>query len=434
MAPPRRGFDHRRPVMSGTSLGGEVVDLTNSDEEEAESMDTETHPVDEPELPRQRLPRYDRAIIDLSTDSSPVVPRHHDRHERRNERLRHARSRATPEQEHSRRTPYLEGRHPPSLIREGSSDVTFMRARHREDTERARRERQQERVLQEADRGTPSPPHRPSRRDLFDLVVDAEAGEQGPGNGSIDLTDGDDEVVFVSERLNPNRRTRSRQAPHHTARPHAQMRDDAGTQIAGQMGVAGMTGLTRLQRLLNGDLSADSQRGAFPHIRDVMGLLGGITGLAAYSRPTPPAGGRTAFAPPGPLNYAMAGFNMGYQQPPQTPQPPYEAPEKPPIGFTRSPAEDEVVVCPNCGDELCVGEGEEKRSVWVVKACGHVYCGQCMTHRRATKANSKGKARDDGKGKQRDDGAPNVRPFKECVVDGCDSKVSARTSVIQLFL
>lgn len=41
-------------------------------------------------------------------------------------------------------------------------------------------------------------------------------------------------------------------------------------------------------------------------------------------------------------------------------------------GFTRSPGEDDVLVCPHCGHELCSGESEEKQQAWVVKACGHV--------------------------------------------------------------
>lgn len=53
--------------------------------------------------------------------------------------------------------------------------------------------------------------------------------------------------------------------------------------------------------------------------------------------------------------------------PPET----YKAPSPPPEGFTRNVKEDEVVVCPNCDEELGTGN-ETKQQIWVVKKCGHV--------------------------------------------------------------
>jgi hypothetical protein len=50
----------------------------------------------------------------------------------------------------------------------------------------------------------------------------------------------------------------------------------------------------------------------------------------------------------------------------------YQAPPAAPKGFTRSAKEADVLVCPNCGDELCAGEVELKKQVWIVKGCGHV--------------------------------------------------------------
>ena len=46
----------------------------------------------------------------------------------------------------------------------------------------------------------------------------------------------------------------------------------------------------------------------------------------------------------------------------------------PPVrqGFTRSPTDDQTIVCPNCGDELGTGETDEQRQVWFVRGCGHV--------------------------------------------------------------
>lgn len=73
------------------------------------------------------------------------------------------------------------------------------------------------------------------------------------------------------------------------------------------------------------------------------------------------------------MDYGMVGFDLGMGMgivEPATPK--YEAPPPPAEGFTRSPEEDEEVVCPNCGDELAVGKDETKQQVWVVKSCGHV--------------------------------------------------------------
>ncbi|KAK3044225.1 hypothetical protein LTS18_001847, partial [Coniosporium uncinatum] len=90
------------------------------------------------------------------------------------------------------------------------------------------------------------------------------------------------------------------------------------------------------------------------------------------------------------MDYGSAAFDLGLDRigtaaRGPAPPPTYEAPPKAPEGFTRSPEEDDVIVCPNCGDELMTGETETKRQIWVVKTCGHVYCGQCMLFRTKVK-------------------------------------------------
>jgi hypothetical protein len=72
------------------------------------------------------------------------------------------------------------------------------------------------------------------------------------------------------------------------------------------------------------------------------------------------------------MDFGMAAFDLGIGEPARPPTPKYEAPPPPEKGFTRSPEEDEEVVCPNCGDELGVSEEETKAQVWVIKSCGHV--------------------------------------------------------------
>lgn len=139
------------------------------------------------------------------------------------------------------------------------------------------------------------------------------------------------------------------------------------------------------------------------------------------------------------LDFEVVGFDLG-QQRQRTVTPTYEAPQAAPEGFTRSPAEDDVLVCPNCGDELCVGDTDLKRQVWILKGCGHVgfsrcfieaeqeltplqvYCGDC-TENRALKAK-----------KKKEKGAVRSAPFKACVVEGCDKKCAARGAMIQIFL
>ncbi|KAI9687804.1 MAG: hypothetical protein M1822_001884 [Bathelium mastoideum] len=108
--------------------------------------------------------------------------------------------------------------------------------------------------------------------------------------------------------------------------------------------------------------------------------------------------------------------------PMRAPSPPPEARE----GFTRSPLEEDVLVCPLCGDELGAGEGDVKCQVWIVKTCGHVYCGACAHGRGSAKRKGKEPA-DKGKGKAK-------QSFTSCVVEGCNKKVSGPRQMFQLFL
>ncbi|KAL8683790.1 MAG: hypothetical protein Q9186_000276 [Xanthomendoza sp. 1 TL-2023] len=77
---------------------------------------------------------------------------------------------------------------------------------------------------------------------------------------------------------------------------------------------------------------------------------------------------------PGDLDFVTQGFRMGdvTARQPQPAPPTYDAPSPARKGFTRSPKEEDMLVCPNCENELGTGKDDIKRQVWVVKACGHV--------------------------------------------------------------
>ncbi|KAK1145307.1 hypothetical protein N8T08_004468 [Aspergillus melleus] len=101
--------------------------------------------------------------------------------------------------------------------------------------------------------------------------------------------------------------------------------------------------------------------------------------------------------------------------PPSSYKPPSPAPE----GFTRTAGEDEVVCCPNCDAELGVGD-ETKQQIWVAKQCGHVYCGECATHRSKSSAKKAASQR--------------VKPFSKCQVFDCGKSVSAPKAMFQVYL
>ena len=82
---------------------------------------------------------------------------------------------------------------------------------------------------------------------------------------------------------------------------------------------------------------------------------------------------------PGPMDYEAQGFQLtNVVQRPQTSD--YKAPDPVSKGFTRMAKEEDVVVCPNCGHELGMGQKPLKRQVWVARPCGHV-CLACFVLR-----------------------------------------------------
>ncbi|KEF53524.1 uncharacterized protein A1O9_10499 [Exophiala aquamarina CBS 119918] len=123
--------------------------------------------------------------------------------------------------------------------------------------------------------------------------------------------------------------------------------------------------------------------------------------------------------------FALGGLEM-YERNSETPQvvqEPYKAPTPAKEGFIRTFAEDSVVLCPMCDDELATGGNDTKQQVWVVKGCGHVYCGDCATNRHVSKS-------------KKDKKAASLKsiPFKICAVEGCDTKVGHKTAMFPVYL
>jgi hypothetical protein len=145
------------------------------------------------------------------------------------------------------------------------------------------------------------------------------------------------------------------------------------------------------------------------------------------------------------LNYEAQGFELigaTPSSPPPLHSSPYKAPRAPAPGFTRKVEEDDIVVCPHCGDELGTGSDDVKQQIWVVKQCGHVssrrlifvwhgpnrvgvqvYCGDCAMNRHVGKS-KKMAVQVDGK----------PEPFKTCVVEDCKKPVTSKAAFFQVYL
>lgn len=143
------------------------------------------------------------------------------------------------------------------------------------------------------------------------------------------------------------------------------------------------------------------------------------------------------------LNYDVQGFELvgtAHSSPPPRVPSPHKAPRAAAPGFTRKVEEDEIVVCPHCGDELGTGSGDLKQQIWVVKQCGHVsltrsisqilrliltqvYCGECAANRHVRRGK---------KIVPPVEGKP--EPFKTCVVGDCKKPVTSKTAFFQVYL
>ena len=205
-------------------------------------------------------------------------------------------------------------------------------------------------------------------------IIDLE--EQEDASSIAAVRNGSPEIEFVSSRpLPPVARNRSQSSgrhrgrrnaeSNHNTRPPQSHRDrptpawlDLGRQVARvQQSLRNPPLLHPFNALLHRDVSSQTPpRNQFPDVDvDTIFVNTGHNMVL-----------------PGELDFSTQGFLMGDVPRPPPPPPTYDAPSAPREGFTRSPREEDVLICPNCEEELGTGDNESKRQVWVIKSCGHV--------------------------------------------------------------
>jgi hypothetical protein len=199
----------------------------------------------------------------------------------------------------------------------------------------------------------------------------------------IDLTNDlvDDDVEFVESRpasARPDQQTQRANNRHHRDLPrhrHRFLRDNSPLLVPEDD-----IQLTHVQHRAGEAFMF----GPFPRIRE------GLGGLANY---IPAWAQEENFRIILGANQRMP--NLDYNQHPfarprQAPKPQHQSPPAAQEGFTRSPTEDDIVICPACQKELVAKKGEnepplkkpggkapnkkdrEEHPFWVVKECGHV--------------------------------------------------------------
>ena len=388
------GLDFRRPIMSAASMA-DAIDLTGDRHEHSIPQprptvpDTHNASAAGTSSRAQRLPRYQRDIIDLA-DSDEEEQQHQPAQ-------RPAQGRAMNRNLHM---PLGEDRAMPQMPEEDDDDSLFIpQAQARPTTAGLRR------VGSLGRRPTPSmdlddveivssrPLSRnPSRRATPAVFMPGQGAAQSPTNDArfIDLTADDDDDVI-----------------HTNTRPIPSINGDRPAMAGSGIGIrepppGGDFGIGRLvqrfrgpnhltanfmDRYVNGNFGNDEDGIARTHAVQRMARRRADHARAyreeaeeQLRRAQHQPGGQQSRRPrnvaitavPGiMMDYGMVGFDLGIGVV-EPPAPKYEPPPPAEKGFTRSPEEDEEVVCPNCGDELAVGKDEVKQQIWVVKSCGHV--------------------------------------------------------------
>ncbi|RPA98123.1 hypothetical protein L873DRAFT_1688776 [Choiromyces venosus 120613-1] len=129
---------------------------------------------------------------------------------------------------------------------------------------------------------------------------------------------------------------------------------------------------------------------AVPHIPRALGPLN-------FPSRNPAAVIDHGFQPPGQLDYSRRAPGIIREDSPviedvaRARNLDYKAPPPAREGFTRSPNEDDILVCPECQTELGAESADEaQEQVWASK-CGHCYCGRCVLSFRVPALTKNGK-------------------------------------------
>lgn len=340
------GLDFRRPATNMSSNATSVIDLTDADDDNHDNdsipsayATPQPEPTTQPPRP-QRLPRFSRQIIDLSAepDEAPSRP---------------ASSQHQPQPRHEQVPP---APFPAHFIRVPSSpEVEFVSERPRSPHSRIQ------------DRHpTPHPQNfEPERQvdltaDLDDDVVHVRT----QGRAGINTTRPQPGRASLPARRSGHTFTVGRLANLFARRTGAANNDD---QAAAGWGFGQIFNLGGDDNAWIDDEDDDGGDAAILHWapRPIAG--------AASSRTRGANRGAAAALPMG-MDYTTIGFGLAFEPetPPRPPTPKYDPPPDPGAGFTRSPQEEDVLVCPNCEDELGIGKTDEKKQVWIIKSCGHV--------------------------------------------------------------
>jgi hypothetical protein len=331
------GLDFRRPVMSRPQ--SQYIDLTREDTlGPTNSIGDGTHESRStlalPAVPAQRLPRYERNIISIGSDD---------------EQEQDGGVGSSAHTQPVRRREWSQDRRQYSALRQSPHSGT-----NSEEGSVRNRAHHVEPDYVSSLHGTRGTAPQPSNLDnpVIDLTNDNEDDM---------ATNDDDDVVVTNTR---------RVGGINLSHPEPGVRDLHDYGMA--------TIVPRLYERLRGMRATEGQNRQpvprLPYIADYMRR----NGVAVPRVPEPPAPGvRVMIDGYNALremmfDYQRPAFDLGMDGGNRPASPKYEPPKDAAPGFTRTPGEDEVVVCPNCGDELATGSDEMKQELWVIRACGHV--------------------------------------------------------------
>lgn len=349
------GLDFRRPIMSndgGTvegaaSRGHEVIDLTDESQEDA-APEPNQQAATASSSRAQRPPRFGRNIIDIESEEED---------EHRSE-ASHEQAPTMTEFIPPRDQRNLYAHHPRFSVLRRPSRHTTSNSANMADLE----------FVSERPR---SRPQSASRSQTPAIPAPRSLTPYPTGVGEpIDLTGDDDEVVHLHTEP---------RAADNLVRPGTTAGSGTRSFLADIVeNMGGGNRLAQRVRGLFGEIDMAEQQELHDQLREQQRLVRQeVVNQQRMARRAQAAAHRGARVGNMPglhiaFDYEPAAFDLGIIEGNRPPTPPYEAPPPAAAGFTRSPAEDEVVVCPNCGDELAMGDSDEKQQVHVIKKCGHV--------------------------------------------------------------